>query len=522
MRRPGRPLVVRAAVAVVAAAAVGVLATGTVDPRGWSLAGAVAAGQSAAGQPAAEQVDLGGRPSVLVCPPAPRLGAEVGGDEADEDFRADAPARTATVLRTTGGPALSAAVSPTDDQPPVAVEAQVVGDGAVVETDGREPVAVQAGPETGVGGLALHVADSGDLAGLAASSCGYPAETGWLVGGGVEPGRSGRVVLSNPGATTATVGLVLLTPAGPVSPPAAQDVVVPAGASRDVLLEALVEPTPALAVGVVSRGGEVVAQLVDTRISGVRAQGVEQVPATQPATTLTIPGVLPGAATTTALRVANPGTAPAAVGWRLLGPSGEVVQEGESVLSVAAGAVAEVPLPEVRRRADARRDVLAVVVTADVPVLAAVETRVDRAGGAADRAVVQPAPALGDREVLLPLPADADVTSALALVAADAAALVEVAPLDAEGGAVGDPAQVRVEPGRTVLVAVPEGAVRLRLRPTGSVHAATVLRSAPPRAAPGTFVAVVPVLVPPASPGSIRVSTLSPDVLRAQPTDVGR
>ncbi len=63
MRRPGRPLVARAAVTTLAVAALGVLATGVVDPRGWSLAGAVVAQQPGSGA-----VDLGGRPSVLVCP----------------------------------------------------------------------------------------------------------------------------------------------------------------------------------------------------------------------------------------------------------------------------------------------------------------------------------------------------------------------------------------------------------------------------------------------------------------------
>lgn len=505
MRRPGRPLVVRAAVAAVAAAAVGVLATGAVDPRGWALAGAVVAGQPTAGE-----VDLGGRPSVLVCPPAPRLGSEVGSDESDEDFRADAPARTATVLRTVGGAAESAQTVPFEGEPAAALPGTASGDGTVVEADGVRPVVLQAGPQASVGALALHAADEGDLAGLAASSCGFPAESSVLVGGGVEPGRSGRIVLSNPGTTTATVDLSLLTPEGAVSPPAAQDLVVAGGTSREVLLESLVGPTPALAVGVSARGGPVVAHLVDTRISGVRAQGVEQVPATAAATDLVLPGVVTGRTTRATLRLANPGTAPAAVGWQLLGPQGAVAQGGETVTTVPAGSVVEVPL-ESTTAADG--GALAVRVTADLPVAAAVEVRVDRRGGLGDHAVATAAPQLSGRAVV-PV-AGRPVATSLSVVATDQVARLEVVALDEDGGRVGEAAQVVVEPGTAARVPVPAGASTLVLDVgEGRVAAAAVLRSQPDGGAPRTFASTVPLLVPPAGPGSVRVGSLSPDVLR--------
>lgn len=508
MRRPGRPLVVRAVVAVAAVAAVGVLGTGAVDPRGWSLAGTVVAGQPSAGE-----VDLGGRPSVLVCPPAPRLGAEVGSDESDEDFRADSPARTRTVLRTVDGEAVSALTLPADEEPPTGLDGTASGDGTVVETDGVQPVVLQAGPEAAVGALTTHLADDGDLAGLAASSCGFPAESSVLVGGGVEAGRSGRVVLSNPGTTTASVDLVLLTPEGPLSPAAAQDLAVPGGTSRDVLLEGLLEPTPALAVGVTARGGAVVAHLVDTRIAGVRAQGVEQVAATQPATDLTLPGLRPGPSLTATLRLANPGTTPAAVGWQLAGPDGAVAQQGETVVTVPAGSVAEVPLEELRGR-DVP-EALAVRVTSDQPVAATVQVRVERAGGLADLAVVHPAPRLAG-DALVPLPDGERVRAALALAGTDRAGTVEVVGLDADGDQVGEADEVRVEPGRTALVGVPPDAVQMVVRvASGEVAAAVLLRSEPEGGPGASYSSVLPVLVPPPAPASVVVGQLSPDVLRA-------
>lgn len=509
MNRPGRPLVTRAAVAVVAAAALGVLATGAVDPRGWSLAGAVVAQRPTTGE-----VDLGGRPSVLVCPPAPRLVSEVGAAAADEDFRAESPARTATVLRTVGGPAVSARTLPAGEEPSAGLDGARAGDGTLVATDGRLPVALQAGPEATVGALAVHVADDGDLAGLAASSCGFPTESAVLVGGGVEPGRSGRVVLSNPGTTTATVDLVVFTPQGPVSPPAAQDLAVPGGTSRDLLLEGLVEPTPTLAVGVTARGGAVVAQLVDTRISGVRAQGVEQVVGTQAATTLTVPGLVPGPSTTATLRFANPGPAPAAVGWQLIGRDGAVGQQGESVVTVPAGSVAEVPLEELGGPAVA--EALALQVRSDRPVAAAVEVRIERSGNLADVAVAHPAPRL-DGDALVALPSGQDgVRAALALAATDGGGTVEVVGLDDDGQRVGEPDEVQVEPGRTTQADVPQDAVAVLLRVrSGQVAAAAVLSSEPEGGPSASFGSVLPVLVPPPAPASVVVGQLSPHVLRA-------
>lgn len=509
MNRPGRPLVTRAAVAVVAAAALGVLATGAVDPRGWSLAGAVVAQRPTTGE-----VDLGGRPSVLVCPPAPRLVSEVGAAAADEDFRAESPARTATVLRTVGGPAVSARTLPAGEEPSAGLDGARAGDGTLVATDGRLPVALQAGPEATVGALAVHVADDGDLAGLAASSCGFPTESAVLVGGGVEPGRSGRVVLSNPGTTTATVDLVLFTPQGPVSPPAAQDLAVPGGTSRDLLLEGLVEPTPALAVGVTARGGAVVAHLVDTRISGVRAQGVEQVVGTTPSTSLTLAGLVPSPRATTTLRLANPGTSPAAVGWQVLGPDGAIGGTAPTVATVPAGSVVEVPLDDLPDEPPTADSLLAVRITSDLPVAGAVTTRIERAGGLADLAVVGSWGELRDR-ALVPLPVDDAVVERLVLAAAAAVATVEVTSLGDDGEPLADPVVVDVAPGRTLTLATDEDAAALLLDASGPVTAAVLLQADSGPATARDFVSVVPVTVPSAAPDSVVVGPLSPDVLRA-------
>ncbi len=492
-------LATRTLTALVAVAATGVLAAGVVDPAAL----AADAGLVAAEQPGPVQVGLGPLPAALVCPPAPRLQAEVDGDaeETDEDFGAQGSTEQTTTVRTLGPDAAAAAGRALPPQ-----------DGTAEDPAGStQPVVVEAERTDLLAGLQLTTTDDGDLAGLVAGSCTAPAETSWLVGGAVEAGRSGRVVLANPSRTAATVDLTVLTPEGPVSPPAGQDLAVGAGTSREVLLEALLPPTAALAVGVSARGAAVAAQLVDTQVDGVRPQGVEHVAATSPATSLTIPGVLAGSRTLT-LRLANPGTVPAAAGWQVLGPDGVVAPTGEAVVTVPPGGVVEVPLELVGPDGDRVDGPVAVQVGADRPVLGAVQVQVARADGRSERAWVAPAPELTGEALAVVAPDR--VRTYLSLAAAEAAE-VQVQQLDAEGEPVGDEVDLVLEPGTSLTRPVTADAAAVLVRVvSGRVHAAvpmTIEASGDPK---NTFVAVVPVQVPPATTDEVRVGPLPEDVLR--------
>lgn len=505
-------LATRVLTAVVAVGAAGVLAAGVVDPD--DLAADV--GLVASGRPGATQVGLGGLPSALVCPPAPRVQAGVGGDagSTDEDFQAAGDTESATTvlaLAPTGEAALTGRTLPAD---PADTE-QLTGAGpgvAAAGTGSQEPVLVEADPALLLAGLQLTRTGSGDLAGLAASTCTAPAETSWLVGGAVEPGRSGRVVLSNPTATAASVDLTVLTPQGAVEPPAGQDLSVAPGSSREVLLEGLLPPTAALAVGVSARGAVVAAALVDTDLSGVRAQGVEHVTASRPGTDLTITGVPAGNRTAT-LRLANPGDGPAAVGWQVLGADGELVLAGAAVVTVPAGGVVEVPLEITGPNGEPADGPVTVRIGSDLPVAAAVQLVRDLPDGRSERAWVPPAPAVTDEALTLVAPQG--VRTVLAL-SSDQAAQVVMQQLDDGGEPVGEDVVVDLAPGSTVARAVQDADVAaLRLRVvSGQVHAALTLTADAVGGRRAAFVSVVPVQVPPPTTDEVTVAPLPEDLLR--------
>lgn len=68
-----------------------------------------------------------------------------------------------------------------------------------------------------------------DLAGFAAAACRPPLLESWIVGGTTTTGSSDILLLSNPGAVTASVQLTVYGAEGPQMPPGAAGITVPAG-----------------------------------------------------------------------------------------------------------------------------------------------------------------------------------------------------------------------------------------------------------------------------------------------------
>ncbi len=494
----------RVVTTALAVAATGALAAGLVDPAAL----ASGAGLVAADQPGASQIGLDQVPSTLVCPPRPLLGE--GSADSDEDFQAEGQTTSISLARslaTTSAATVSGRTLPPDGGEPaeVSIDAPAL---AATSTRSEVPFAVEADRSQLLAALQLTRTDDGDLAGLAASTCTAPADTGWLVGGAVEPGRSGRIVLANPSRTTATVDLTVLTPDGAVRPPAGQDLAVAAGTSREVLLESLLPATATLAVGVSSRGADVAAHLVETQIAGVRPQGVEQVVAQQPSTSSIVPGVL-AAGRSIALRLANPGTETAAVGWQVRGPDGALVPTGESVVTVPPGSVVDLPLDLAGPGATGA---VAVHIGSDVPVLGSVQMTWTRDEGRSERAWAVPAPAIEDQALALTAPVG--VRTFLSLTSEDGAD-VTVQHLDAAGQLVDDEREVVLPPGAVETSLVDPGVAAVRLVVTsGVVHAALALTSQDEPRRPHTFFSVVPVQVPPPTTDEVTVAPLPEDLLR--------
>ncbi len=216
---------------------------------------------------------------------------------------------------------------------------------------------------------------TGDLRGLAATTCGPAGSQAWLVGGGTGTGQRARLVLANPTVSPTVLDIAVHGPDGPVSTPSGQGQVVPAGGVVALFVDALAPGVSELALHLTARSGRFVATLHDTVVRGVTTGGVDDVgPAAAPSRRQVLPGVVYVSPGTAAVRIAVPGRGAAVVRVRLAGPDGVVDLPG-GVVTVAAGAVASVPVTGVDD------GTYSALVEADVPVVAgAVMSRVEPGG----------------------------------------------------------------------------------------------------------------------------------------------
>ena len=228
---------------------------------------------------------------------------------------------------------------------------------------------------TGEGSLAPAVAgtqewrlDQEDLRGLATTACAAGGSDLWLLGGGADPGRQERLVLTNPGDNPVTADVTVHGAAGPIGEPVVETVAP--GGRVGLLLDARAGEEQTPAVHVRADGGGLHATLTDTWVLGSTPLGAETTaPTAVPGTTQMIPGAQLGSGQAS-LRVAVPGDQDAVVRVSVLGRDGLVPLAGRTVLTVAAGSVGDLPLQ------GAPEGTYAVAVRSDVPVVAAVLSRV--------------------------------------------------------------------------------------------------------------------------------------------------
>ncbi len=243
-------------------------------------------------------------------------------------------------------------------------------DGARVSA-GSDPVLL-----TGTGAMAPAVAasqewwaNSKDLRGLVTVPCGAGGSDLWLLAGGSGPGRQERLILTNPGANPVSTQVTVHGTAGQLGDPVVETVAP--GGRASLLLDARYGAEDRPAVHVVSDGGGVQATLTDTWVGGSIALGAETtVPAAAPGTVAVVPGVVVDANGSTALRVVVPGDQDAVVKVSVLNRDGLVPLTGETVLSVPAGAVGELPI------AGLADGTYTVALRSDVPVVASAFSRI--------------------------------------------------------------------------------------------------------------------------------------------------
>lgn len=109
-----------------------------------------------------------------------------------------------------------------------------------------------------------------DASGFAAAPCREPSLSSWLVGGDVSTGASDIILLSNPGAVTATVELAVYGDTR-----SASTVVVPAGTQFGVPLASVAAGSRVPVIQVSSSGAPVRASLQSTLVRGLDAVGID-------------------------------------------------------------------------------------------------------------------------------------------------------------------------------------------------------------------------------------------------------
>ena len=239
-------------------------------------------------------------------------------------------------------------------------------------------------------GSVTTLTKNGDLRGLTAAPCTQPSAMSWIVGGSIAAGSSAELRLVNPGVTPATAKVTLYGSIGRLSLPSNGEITVPAGGSSSLALETKGSQDPRIAVSVEADGGSVVPTLVTESLDGETPAGTDVItPGAAPATDLVIPGVEivePAAqgevadaktgadsSDTPAVRIINPGAAPATVSVTMLGKDGARPLSGAQSVTIDAGSVFDIQL------AGVPAGTYGVQVTSNTPVGAA--ARMVRSGG---------------------------------------------------------------------------------------------------------------------------------------------
>ncbi|MGL5864954.1 MAG: DUF5719 family protein [Dermatophilaceae bacterium] len=292
---------------------------------------------------------------------------------------------------------------------------------------GRGPVIVDATGASAPGVAAAQEwrLEGAELRGLSGASCSPASTDAWLVAGGAGPGRQERLVLVNPGANPVTATITVLGGSGPLGEPRTET--VPPRGRVAALLDAFTGDEAQAVVHVASDGAGLQASVTDTWVDGSTALGAESVDAgAAPAVRQTIPAAVVSGYTS--VRVAVPGSDAAVVRVSLLGRDGLVPVTGASVLSVPGESVGDLPLRGLPT------GVYAVLVTADVPVVASVFSATGGRGAPGEFAWAAAAPDIRDLAGAA-LPSTPGVSRGLHLVSTEGASVAEVVTVSAAGQA---------------------------------------------------------------------------------------
>lgn len=323
-------------VTVLTAFAGAVVGIATTTTSSVGLAGA----HPSVGRPAVSTTAI--TDAMLVCPGPERVGAS-GLRDVKGETRVLAAVAPTSALRgiTVAGPGTLAvgALGERPDQQSTdrnrSVSAAVSGGvGALVRATGSLA--------PGVVGVQTWLHRGDDDRGLAMAPCSTPASDLWLVGGDAGPSRTERLVLTNPGANTISVGFTVLGSKGTIDG-AGHGISIPPRSRSVVSLDAIAPDVARPVVHVVATGGQVSGVLSDAWIDGATGRGIDDAaPSTPPGRDLVVPGIDKSGAAS--LRIGNPGDEEALVQIKVLTAKGVVQPDALRAVRVLGGSTADVPL----------------------------------------------------------------------------------------------------------------------------------------------------------------------------------
>jgi len=432
--------------------------------------------------PAGEELDARGvavAPGdvTMVCPGPPRLATEAAGEDLGYDEFDPEGSGTQSRLD-------AVSLSRAEDRAGEAWLASDGGEEAALTAVGEErrgaiaPLvdsgalrAAPAGEVTAlVAGTTAALTEDGDLRGLAAARCLLPDTSAAFVAGSTETGDSAQLVLTNLGATAATVTLEAWGATGPVDTSALGSVLVAPHSQQVVLLEAAAPGQSRLALQLRATGGEVAAHLQISHLDGLTPGGTDLLTPESPAAAeQVLPGVAwgEGAGEGSTLRLFNPGEEVLEASVELLGDSEVVAVPGAESVAVDPGTVADVSL------AGLPAGEWAVRVRANDPVAAAALIERGNDGAGRDRMWIAATPALARATYVLPQELAEAATLHLANPG-DSAASARIRVITSDGGS--DLREVEVGAERTATIAFSDLVDVLEVDAEGEgIHSGVVL-----------------------------------------------
>lgn len=205
---------------------------------------------------------------------------------------------------------------------------------------------------------------SGGGRSLADARCVEPAHDWWFSGICTVVNCFDALYLVNPDNAPASADLSLYGDRGPLSPPNADNIVVPPHGRVVLPLDRLAPDVPRLGLHVVASSGRLAAWVRDQRQKGTSPDGTDWITPTQPpATGAVIPGFPTGQGTRSVF-VTDPGQDDATVTVRVVTDGGAFIPTGLNAQRVPAGSTARFDV-----RPAIQNNVAAVVVTSDQPVV---------------------------------------------------------------------------------------------------------------------------------------------------------